>query len=178
MIRLSLAWLTYRRPTKQKSAFPVHGQCFQAGELTIPFPLFRPLLPRKGNETEVTCTKGFPGGSDGEEAACNAGGVGSISGLRRLPGGERGNPFQYSWLENHCGQRSLESYSSQGRKSQTQLTLKSEVKVLVASSCPTLCGLTKWYPKQTNKQKNPFIHSFPVFAQILLVPPTLDLTNS
>ena len=44
---------------------------------------------------------GFPGGSDGKESACNAGGdLGSISGLGRFPGEVKGNPLQYSCLEN------------------------------------------------------------------------------
>ena len=42
--------------------------------------------------------KGFPGGSDGKEFACNAGDLGSIPGLGRSPG--HGNPLQYSCLEN------------------------------------------------------------------------------
>ena len=44
----------------------------------------------------------------------NAGDVrdsGSIPGLGRSPGGGRGNPFQYSCLENPHGQRSLAGYS-------------------------------------------------------------------
>ena len=45
-------------------------------------------------------SRGFPGGSDGEEATCNAGDWGSISGLGRSPGEENGNPLQYSRLEN------------------------------------------------------------------------------
>ena len=43
---------------------------------------------------------GFPGGSDGKESACNAGHLGSVSGLGRSPGGGHGNPLQYSCLEN------------------------------------------------------------------------------
>ena len=43
-------------------------------------------------------TVGFPGGSDGKEAACNAEDLGSISGLGRSPGGRLGNPLQYSDL--------------------------------------------------------------------------------
>ena len=54
---------------------------------------------------------GFPGGSDGREPACNAGVLVSIPGLGRSPGGEHGNPFQYSCLENLHGQRSLGGYS-------------------------------------------------------------------
>ena len=43
---------------------------------------------------------GFPGGSDGEESACNAGDLSSIPGLGRSPGEGNGNSFQYSCLEN------------------------------------------------------------------------------
>ena len=44
--------------------------------------------------------KYFPGGSDGEVSACNAGDLGSIPGLGRSPGEVRGYPLQYSGLEN------------------------------------------------------------------------------
>ena len=44
--------------------------------------------------------KGFPGGSDGKESACNAEDLGSISGLGRSPGEGKGYPLQYSGLEN------------------------------------------------------------------------------
>ena len=43
---------------------------------------------------------GFPGGSDGEESACNAEDLGSIPGLGRSAGGQHGHPLQYSGLEN------------------------------------------------------------------------------
>ena len=43
---------------------------------------------------------GFPGGSDGKESACNEGDPGSTPWVRRSPGEENGNPFQYSCLEN------------------------------------------------------------------------------
>ena len=59
---------------------------------------------------------GFPGGSDGKEAACEAGALGSILGLGRSPGGGCGNPFQYSCLEHPHGQRSLVGYSPWGHK--------------------------------------------------------------
>ena len=42
----------------------------------------------------------LPGGSDGKEAACNAGDLSSIPGLGRSPGEGYGNPLQYSCLEN------------------------------------------------------------------------------
>ena len=44
--------------------------------------------------------KGFPGGSDSNESACEAGDLGSIPGLGQSPGGGHGNPLQYSCLEN------------------------------------------------------------------------------
>ena len=43
---------------------------------------------------------GFPCGSAGKESACNAGDLGSISGLERSPIEGKGYPFQYSGLEN------------------------------------------------------------------------------
>ena len=43
---------------------------------------------------------GFPGGSDDQESACSAGGLGSVSGLGRSPGEGNDNPLQYSYLEN------------------------------------------------------------------------------
>ena len=42
----------------------------------------------------------FPGGSNGNESDCNAGGLSSIPGLGRYPGGGHDNPLQYSYLEN------------------------------------------------------------------------------
>ena len=50
------------------------------------------------------------------KTACNLGDLGSVTGLRRFPGGGHGNPFQYSCLENPHGQRSLEICSPWGRK--------------------------------------------------------------
>ena len=43
---------------------------------------------------------GFPSGSDSKESACNAGDLGSIPGLGRLPGEGKGYPLQCSGLEN------------------------------------------------------------------------------
>ena len=43
---------------------------------------------------------GFPGGSEVNASACNAGDLGSIPGLGRSPGEGNGNPLQYSCLEN------------------------------------------------------------------------------
>ena len=46
---------------------------------------------------EYSILMGFPGGSEGEESACNAD---SIPGLGRSLGEGHGNPLQYSGLEN------------------------------------------------------------------------------
>ena len=44
---------------------------------------------------------GFTVGSDGKKnSTCNARDLGSISGLRRSPEEEHGNPLQYSCLES------------------------------------------------------------------------------
>ena len=43
---------------------------------------------------------GFPHSSVSEESACSAGDLGSIPGLGRYPGEGKGNPLQYSCLEN------------------------------------------------------------------------------
>ena len=48
----------------------------------------------------IAVRKGFPGGSDGKESACNAGDLGSIPGSRSYLGEGNGNPLQYSCLEN------------------------------------------------------------------------------
>ena len=56
----------------------------------------------------------FPGGPYGKESACNEGDLGSIPGLRRSPGGDHGNPLQYSCLESPHGQRSLVAFSPWG----------------------------------------------------------------
>ena len=46
---------------------------------------------------------GFPGGSAGIESTCNAGDLGSITGLGRSPGEGTGYPLQYPGLENSRG---------------------------------------------------------------------------
>ena len=43
---------------------------------------------------------GFPGALFGKESACSVGNLGSIPGLGRSPGEEKGYPLQYSGLEN------------------------------------------------------------------------------
>ena len=43
---------------------------------------------------------GFSSNSAGKESACNVGDLGSIPGLGRFPGEQKGYPLQYSGLEN------------------------------------------------------------------------------
>ena len=43
---------------------------------------------------------GFPDGSVYKESTCNAGDACSIPGSKRSPGGEHGNPLQYSCWDN------------------------------------------------------------------------------
>ena len=51
---------------------------------------------------------GFPGGSAVKNMPASTGAdADSIPEMGRFPGGGHGNPFQYSCLENHYGQRSL-----------------------------------------------------------------------
>ena len=58
--------------------------------------------------------KGFPGSLVHKESACNAGDPGSILGLGRSPG--RGQPLQYSCMENLHGQEEPGRLQSTGRK--------------------------------------------------------------
>ena len=58
----------------------------------------------------------FPCGSAGEESACNVGDLGSIPWLGRSPGEWKGNPLQYSGLEN-----SMDCIVHGVAKSRTQL---------------------------------------------------------
>ena len=59
---------------------------------------------------------GFPGGSEVEESASDAGNPGSIPGSGRSPGEGNGNPLQYSCLENPMDRGALVGYSPRGHK--------------------------------------------------------------
>ena len=65
---------------------------------------------------------GFPGGSDGKEAAYNAGDLGSTPGSGRSPGEGNGNPLQYSCLENVMDRGAWRATFGGVSKSQTQLS--------------------------------------------------------
>ena len=53
----------------------------------------------------------FLGGSDGKEFTCNEETWAQSLGWEDFPGEGHGDPLQYSFLENPCGQRSLAGYS-------------------------------------------------------------------
>ena len=61
--------------------------------------------------------KGFPGGSDGKESACNAGDLGLIPGLGKSPRVGKVYPLQYPCLGN-----SMDCIDCGVAKSQTQLS--------------------------------------------------------
>ena len=66
--------------------------------------------------------RGFLGGSDGKESACNAGDLSSTLGLGRSTGEGNGNPLQYSWPENSMDRRAWRTTVHGVAKSQTQLS--------------------------------------------------------
>ena len=70
----------------------------------------------------VVVYRGFPGGSDGEESACNAGDPGLIPGLERSPGEGNGNPLQCSCLENSMDRGAWQATVCRVAKSWTRLS--------------------------------------------------------
>ena len=65
---------------------------------------------------------GFPCSLVGKESACNAGDLGLIPGLGRLPGEGNGNPLQYSCLENLMDRGAWQATVHGVTKSWTQLS--------------------------------------------------------
>ena len=57
-------------------------------------------LAAKQQEQQQAAGKGLSRWLSGKEPACNAGGLGSIPGSGRSPGGENDNPLQYACLGN------------------------------------------------------------------------------
>ena len=57
-------------------------------------------IPWRRDRLPTPISLGFPGGLAGKESTCRVGDLGSISGLGRSPGEEKGCPLQYSGLEN------------------------------------------------------------------------------
>ena len=65
----------------------------------------------------------FPGGSDGEESACNARDPGSTPGWGRSSGEKNGCPLQYSHLENFMDSRAPQAIIHRITKSRTRLRI-------------------------------------------------------
>ena len=78
------------------------------------------LLERDRLPTPVFLS--FPGGSDEKEYACNAGDLGSISGLRTSLGRGHGNPLQYFGLETPIDRGAWRGAVPGVTKSHTQLS--------------------------------------------------------
>ena len=103
---------------------------FHKGPPILRFLLYEISRKGKSRETEggFVGVRGWgrglrKGGSVGEESACNAGDTGdagSIPGLGRSPGGENGNPVQYSCLENAMDRGAWGATVHGVAKSQTQ----------------------------------------------------------
>ena len=68
------------------------------------------------------CVCIFSGGSVGKESSCNVGDLGSIPGLRRSSGEGKGNPFEYSCLENPMGRGAWWGTVHEVTKSWTQFS--------------------------------------------------------
>ena len=65
---------------------------------------------------------GFPGGSEIKTSACNVGDLASTPGSGRSPGEGKGNPLQYSCLENPLGRGAWRAAVHGAAKSQTRLS--------------------------------------------------------
>ena len=66
--------------------------------------------------------EGFPGGSDGKEAACDVGDVGLIPGLGRSPGEGSVYPLQYSCLEDSMNRGAWWATVPEVTKNRTRLS--------------------------------------------------------
>ena len=82
--------------------------------------------------------QGFPGGSVGEESACNVGNLALIPGSGRSPRKGNGNPCQYSCLENSVdtGARRATGHGVAEWDSQAQLSM-----TLSPFTLPLWCNL-------------------------------------
>ena len=76
-------------------------------------------------QQKSTAQLGFPGGSEGKEFTCNAGGtrdMGLIPQSGKSPGGGPGNPLKYSCLENPLERGVRQATVCGVTKSQTRLS--------------------------------------------------------
>ena len=83
--------------------------------------------------------RGFPGGSDSKESACNEGDLGLISGWGSSPGEGHGYPLQYSCLENSMDKGALQRVHKE-QDTTEQLTLSFSLLLIM-----TLCLINESY---------------------------------
>ena len=76
---------------------------------------------------------GLPCWLSGKESACQAGATGSIPGLERAPGDEKGNPLQYSCLGNPMDRGAWRATVHAVAKSRISLPLSHQGKPLKES---------------------------------------------
>ena len=95
-------------------------------------------------ELEVIC--GLPWWLSGKESACNAGGLGSIPGLGRYPGGRHGNPLQYSCLENPMGRGGWWDIVHRVTQGRTESESSSRRSYMDRTGCPHHCMWAQFFP--------------------------------
>ena len=87
------------------------------------------IFPEQGNL--------FPGGSEGQESACNAGDLGSTPRSGRSPGEGNGNPLQYSCLEYPMDRVAWQTTAHGITKSQTRLSYFTSSAILLSGCTNT-----------------------------------------
>ena len=76
----------------------------------------------------------FLGGSVVKNPPANAGDMGSIPDLKRSPGGENGNPFQYSCLKNPMDRRAWQATVQRVTESDTTEQLSKHISAFTGST--------------------------------------------
>ena len=80
-------------------------------------------------------TLGLSGGSDGKEYACTAADPGSVPGLERSPGEGKGNPLQYSCLENSMDRGAWSDHKELDMTEQLTVSLSFRYKNYIGLHC-------------------------------------------
>ena len=134
---------------------------------------------RLSDWTELILKRGFLGGSDGKESACNVGDLASISGLGKFSGGGHGHleVHGHSCLENPHGQRSLAGYRPRNHKESNTTEQLSTAHTLKETYRWLCCFFRYWHFQnkiQEEKDTNYIsyqncIYILPVFCQKIKV---------